>query len=78
MSAWLCLRGLTLLLLHMSLYAVLGVFSKDCMSQARVFNEDDQQRRHAVLLSVAFPKTFHKSSLGLGLTENQLQLRYVQ
>lgn len=54
-----------------------GVFSKDHSSKAAIFDEDDDNRRRSIVIDAAFPKTFRRSSLGLGLTEQQAAARVV-
>lgn len=54
-----------------------AVFSKDNNGKARQYNESDTARRHAIVINANFAKTLRRSSLGIGLTESQLQLRVV-
>jgi hypothetical protein len=54
-----------------------GIFSKDHTTKAQQYNEDEFTRRRAIIIDAAFPKTFRRSSLGMSLTEQQLQMRVV-
>eukprot|EP01031_Cornospumella_fuschlensis_P027566 gene27566-33292_t len=56
----------------------LGLFTKDAAQAALKFNEDHSKRRHAISLVASFPRTLRRSSLGIGLTDAQLQIRVVQ
>lgn len=55
----------------------MGVFPKDHAHKAQAYDEDDSTRRRAIVIDAPFPKTFRRSSLGINLSEQQLQMRYV-
>jgi hypothetical protein len=52
-----------------------GVFGKDKRDRAAAFNEDKAKAYLAVVLDVEFPKTYPKSTFGIGLNEPQLKTR---
>lgn len=55
--------------------AEVGVFGKDKKEKAAQFNEDKSQPYLAVVLDAEFPKTYPKSTFGIGLNEPQLKTR---
>lgn len=55
----------------------MGVFPKDHAHKAQAYDEDDSTRRRSIVIDAPFPKTFRRSSLGINLSEQQLQMRYV-
>eukprot|EP00981_Chlorochromonas_danica_P004836 scaffold967_cov173-Ochromonas_danica.AAC.47 len=57
---------------------IAGVFSRDTQDKAKQYNEGESIRRYAMIIPAIFPRTYRRSSLGLSLTEPQLQTRVVQ
>lgn len=55
----------------------MGVFPKDHAHKAQAYDDDDSTRRRSIVIDAPFPKTFRRSSLGINLSEQQLQMRYV-
>eukprot|EP01033_Poteriospumella_lacustris_P017323 gene17323-12381_t len=55
----------------------MGVFPKDHAHKAQAYDEDDSTRRRSIVIDAPFPKTFRRSSLGINLSEQQLQMRVV-
>lgn len=53
----------------------MGVFPKDHAHKAQAYDEDDSTRRRSIVIDAPFPKTFRRSSLGISLSDQQLQMR---